>query len=186
MKVGFLWMDSVPLGRRNDYDREPIRAGLCMWTNFVRHYRTTIFCAVAGVVVLVFAYFELDLIRFGDWFVDIFERHEVDDVIVAIALVIFGLTVDHWRDKKQHLLEIHIQAHRVAVLKATMRTVQDLVNNFISSMQLVQLEAGDALSPETLALLQDTTREISAKLKALGDLDCVPETEMAVGIGIAV
>jgi hypothetical protein len=179
-------MESVPSGKRNDYDGEPIRVGLCMLTNFVSRYRTTIACAAAAVVILIFAYFELDLIRFGIWFVDIFERHEVDDVIVAIALVIFGLTVDLRRDKKKHLLEIHIQARRVAVLKATMRTVQDLVNNFINSMLLVQLEAGDALSPETLALLQDTTREVSAKLKALGDLDCVPETEMAVGVGIAV
>jgi hypothetical protein len=81
-------------------------------------------------------------------------------------------------------LELQIQADRVAVLKATMRTVQDLVNNFLSNMQLVPLEAGDALSQETLELLEKITFETSSKLKALGDLEYIPKAQLAIGTGI--
>jgi hypothetical protein len=156
-----------------------------MLINCAKRFRTTIWCAVAGLVILVFAYFDLDLIRFGGWFVDFFSPHEVDDDIAAIVLFVIGLTVDLRRVNKQYMSEMHIQAQRLAVLKATMRTVQDLVNNFLNNMQLVQLEAGDALSPETLSLLENATRETFEKLKALGDLDCVPETKLAIGDGIA-
>jgi hypothetical protein len=112
------------------------------------------------------------------------EKSEIDDDIAAITLVIIGLSVDHWRDKKQYRLELQIQVDRVAVLKATMRTVQDLVNNFLNNMQLVQLEAGDALSQETLELLEKITFETSSKLKALGDLEYIPKTQLAIGTGI--
>jgi hypothetical protein len=156
-----------------------------MSTNFIQRRRFTIWGVASGTVILIFAYFNLDLVQLGNWFVNELQPHRIDDFVAAIALAVVGISIDNRRDKKHDRLKLQIQADRLAVLKATMRTVQDLVNNFLNNMQLVQLEAGDALSQETLELLERITFETSSKLKALGDLGYVPETQMAIGAGIS-
>ena len=99
-------------------------------------------------------------------------------------LVFTGIVIDHRRAQRRLELDVQIQANRLRVLKATMRTVQDIVNNFLNNMQLIELEAGDALSQQTVTLLETITHETSGKLKALGNLQSTPEVEMASGLGI--
>ena len=81
-------------------------------------------------------------------------------------------------------LNDEIQLQRLRVFKATMRTVQDIVNNLLNGFQLVRLEAGSQLPAEMLTLIDQMIEEASGKLKALGDLETVNEKEMAVGLGI--
>jgi hypothetical protein len=155
-----------------------------MLTNLVQRYRATIWCSVVSTVILVLAFFNLDVLQLGTRFAEFLQPHEIDDDVAAMSLIFVGLCIDNRRDKRQYKLQLQIQADRVAVLKATMRTVQDLVNNFLNNMQLVQQEAGEALSQETLELLERITFETSAKLKSLGDLEHVPDTKLAIGAGI--
>jgi hypothetical protein len=152
--------------------------------NIVRRRRATICGIAAGMLLLIFPFCNFDIIQFERWFAAATLPHWIDDGVVAVAFVIIGNSIDRRREKRQRELELLIQANRLSVLKATMRTVQDIMNNFINSMQLVQLEAGDALSPEASALLERITHEATTKLRDLGNLDSVPETEMAVGTGI--
>jgi PAS domain S-box-containing protein len=81
-------------------------------------------------------------------------------------------------------LNDEIQLQRLRVFKATMRTVQDIVNNLLNGFQLVRLEAGGQLPAEMLTLIDQMIQEASVKLKALADLETVKEKEMAVGLGI--
>ena len=81
-------------------------------------------------------------------------------------------------------LNDEIQLQRLRVFKATMRTVQDIVNNLLNGFQLVRLEAGSQLPAEMLTLFDQIIQEASGKLKTLGDLETVNEKEMAVGLGI--
>lgn len=81
---------------------------------------------------------------------------------------------------------LRVQEERVKVLRATMRTVHDIVNNFLNNLQLFQLEAEDknALEPESLLLLETIIQDTTTKLKKLGDLESTPEKKMAGGVGI--
>ena len=76
------------------------------------------------------------------------------------------------------------QLQRLRVFKATMTTVQDIVNNLLNGFQLVRLEAGDQLPEEMLTVVDQVIHEASVKLKTLGDLETVTEREMAIGPGI--
>jgi PAS domain S-box-containing protein len=78
--------------------------------------------------------------------------------------------------------EIHLQ--RLRVFRATMRTVQDIVNNLLNGLQLVHLEAEGHVPAEMLELVDRTIHEAAVKLKALGDLETVTEKEMSLGLGI--
>ena len=81
-------------------------------------------------------------------------------------------------------LNDEIQLQRLRVFKATMRTVQDIVNNLLNGFQLVRFEAGSQLPEEMLTLIDQIIEEASGKLKALAELETVNEKEMAVGLGI--
>ena len=81
-------------------------------------------------------------------------------------------------------LNDEIQLQRIRVFKATIRTVQDIVNNLLNGFQLVRLEGEGQLPPELLTLVDRMVEEADLKLKTLGDLETVNEKEMVVGTGI--
>ena len=81
-------------------------------------------------------------------------------------------------------LHDEIQLQRLRVFKATMRTVQNIVNNLLNGMQLVHLEAEGHVAPEVLAVVDRTIQEAAVKLKALAELETVTEKEMSLGLGI--
>ncbi len=82
--------------------------------------------------------------------------------------------------------KLEVQEERLKVFQATMRTVNDIVNNFLNNLQLFRLEAEEknALEPESLELMDSIIRDTTTKLRKLGDLDSTPEKQMAGGIGI--
>src|SRR5438552_18320091 len=80
--------------------------------------------------------------------------------------------------------EAEIQAQRLRVLKATMRSVHHIVNNCLNSLQLFRLDAEDALPPESLDLLDELVQDTAAKLQMLGDLEATPEKPTPIGICI--
>jgi hypothetical protein len=113
------------------------------------------------------------------------EPYQIDDLLVVGVLIGGGLTLDALitNRRRKHALAIHDQ--RLRVFKATMRTVQDLVNNALNNLQLVRLEAETILSPESLALFDQLIQDTAAKLQVLGDIEDPLERPMASGVGIA-
>jgi hypothetical protein len=81
-------------------------------------------------------------------------------------------------------LSEEIRLQRMRVFKATIRTVQDIVNNLLNGFQFVRLEGEGHLPAELLALVDQMVEEAGVKLKTLGNLETVTEKEMAVGMGI--
>lgn len=86
--------------------------------------------------------------------------------------------------REKHQLEV--EEERMKVFRATMRTVHDIVNNFLNNLLLFKMEAEDtnALKPESLALMESIIEDTSGKLKKLAALDTTPEKQMAGGNGI--
>jgi PAS domain S-box-containing protein len=81
-------------------------------------------------------------------------------------------------------LNDEIQRQRLQVFKATIRTVQDIVNNLLNSFHLIRLEGEAHVSAEVLALVDGMIADASGRLKTLGDLEIVTEKQMAIGMGI--
>jgi hypothetical protein len=77
-----------------------------------------------------------------------------------------------------------MQFQRMRVFRATIRTVQDIVNNLLNSFLLVQLEGAGHLPAELLTRVDQMVQEAGVKLKTLGDLETVNEREMEIGMGI--
>ncbi len=87
-------------------------------------------------------------------------------------------------DAEVRRLNDEIRRQRVRVFKATIRTVQDIVNNLLNSFQLIRFEGEQHLPAEVLTLVDGMIEEASMKLRTLGDLETVSEKEMEIGLGI--
>jgi CheY-like chemotaxis protein len=82
----------------------------------------------------------------------------------------------------KHLAD-QIQRQRLRVFKATMKTVQDVVNSLFNGFQLVRLQAKGQLPVEMQKFVEQMIEEASLKLDRLGNLETVTENEMAIGPG---
>ena len=102
-------------------------------------------------------------------------------------LRVLGVNADitHRKSLEEQLREAHVHVERLSVLKATMRTVQDIVNNALMSLQQFRFDAEQHVSPTSLELFDQIIDETTAKLKALADLEHVVETDLAIGTGIS-
>jgi PAS domain S-box-containing protein len=85
---------------------------------------------------------------------------------------------------EEKVLQANVEAERLRILKATMRTVQDIVNNALMSLYEFRGEAEPHVSPQSLERFDRIIAETAAKLRTLGDLEHVTETQMEMGTGI--
>ena len=69
---------------------------------------------------------------------------------------------------------------------ATMRTVQDLINNYFNSLQILRMEAeeSDALNDESLLLFDSIIKSTSRKMTLLGNFKDIVLTKNKYGVEI--
>jgi PAS domain S-box-containing protein len=104
--------------------------------------------------------------------------------VTAVSTIARDITTRKRAEAELARLNDEIQLQRLRVFKATMRTVQDIVNNLLNGLQLIHLEAEGQPSGEIQELVDQIIQEAAGKLKMLGDLETVREREMVVGLGI--
>ena len=125
---------------------------------------------------------DFDLVKLNPAFLERIDKRSADDIVVGVAIIFVGLAVDLSNRRRQRQTELAVQ--RLRVLKATMRTVQDIVNNLLNNIQLFRMDAEGALPEETLKQLDAVVEEAASQIRALGNLDEVKEKQMALGVGI--
>lgn len=151
-------------------------------------FKNTIASGIVGVAIIVYGFLsERDVFDYLQGILAYLEHFEADEILIAVMSISAGLLLDLLLNKRQKERYIELQEQRLRVLRATMRTVQDIVNNFLNGLALFRLEAEDkgALSESSLQTMDSLIRETSAKLNALGELQGTPEKPMAGGaVGI--
>ena len=152
---------------------------------FACDYRATCICALLGAAIYVLSLaFDIDIFEALLELLRRCEHAEADEIVIAAVLTAGGLIADLVRMRQRRSRELEVQRQRLRVLKATMRTVQDIVNNALNGLVLMRLEgeSGKPLDRESLRLMDSIIYETSQKLKELGDLDDTPEREIDSGI----
>jgi hypothetical protein len=152
-------------------------------SRLLREWSATAIASILGIgLVLMALLTDFDFVKLNLAFLERIDKRSADDVVVGVAIIFVGLTVDLSNRRRQRQAEMAEQ--RLRVLKATMRTVQDIVDNFMNNIQLFRMEAEGALPEETLKQLDGVVEEVAKQIRALGNLDEVKEKQMASGLGI--
>ena len=95
-----------------------------------------------------------------------------------------NIEISDQRLLEDKLRQANVQAERLRTLKATMRTVQDIIGNALMSLYEFRGEAEPHVAPQSLEQFDRIIAETAAKLRTLGDLEHVTEAQMAMGPGI--
>ena len=139
-------------------------------------HKLTVFAAVFGIFYLLVALtYGLDLFEYLiesfhelQKMVEPYEGDEVIPVLILVGGAIFG---DLVRQRRQARRDQEMFNHRLDVMRTTMGSVQDVVNNFLNNMQLFRLEAErtGALDGDQLQQFDGLIGETAQKLKAIED-----------------
>ena len=81
----------------------------------------------------------------------------------------------------QSIQELELQQEKLKVLKATMRTVQDVTGNFFNNLQYfkARINKNKTLSPDEINQLNVLSHDASLWLNKMGNMDEVREKRMA-------
>jgi hypothetical protein len=148
---------------------------------FLATYVTT---ALAGAILVSDFFAGINLFHTASRLFERNARNHVDALVTAVLLIIVGLCIDVFVAGRKAKREAEIQAQRLRVLKATMRTVREIVNSAFNQLQLFRLDAEGLLPQESLTSFDDIVRGTVAKLKALADLESTHETVSPFGASI--
>src|SRR5258706_7664512 len=108
---------------------------------------TLIATTLAAGLVLTAIFTNVDLVKMNLKLLDGIEKNEFDDVLSGATLICVALVLDRIRWQRRKSLEAEMEAQKLRTLQATMRTVQDIVNNFLNNLMLFQMEA-EAVMPK--------------------------------------
>ncbi len=151
----------------------------------LKRYRMTAAILTLGAVFTGLAIAtDVDVVALNLRALEGIEKNEFDDALLGVLLVIGGLVVDRVRAEKARTRQAALEAARLRTFKATMRTVHDLVGNFLNNLQLIRLDVEDRIPASSLELLDGLVQETAAKLHALGNLNAIVERPAAGGIGM--
>jgi hypothetical protein len=109
--------------------------------------------------------------------------------VVAFIALVFARQAEHERELRRDLERRHaveLQAEQLRVVRVTMRTVQDIVNNCLNQLQLLRADAEEHVSAESISLFDQAIKDAASQLKALGDLDAYAEKQMEIGTALDV
>jgi hypothetical protein len=164
-----------------------VRSILTLMGNLLIEMRFTLAGVFLGTGLILSAVFtDIDLVRINLNLLEFVHRREVDDLLTGLALMLAGLAVDRLlsRNRRRRRQHAEIEAQKIRTHKATMRTVQDIVNNFLNNLMLFEMPAKDNMPPGSLDTVEELIQHTARQLRSLGDLESVVETSLAAGIGI--
>ena len=113
-----------------------------------------------------------------------FEMVKAHEVILLSLALILGVAIDQTRNAVRYRSQRRLDGARLQVIKTTMATVQDIVNNALNNLIFIHIEAekSQALSQETLHTFENLISETAEKLRDIDKLEAISERSLGDGI----
>jgi hypothetical protein len=150
-----------------------------------RHLYTSVMFGIAALVMAAGMLWHINVFDMPGLSLVGVEENEIGEIAIAFLLVIPAFFLDRIVGRER-TRDAALQTEQLRVVKATMRTVQDLVNNSLTELQLIRLEAADGgmVQAETLRLFDETIRRTANQITAMGNMTVFAEAPMVTGPGL--
>lgn len=108
------------------------------------------------------------------------ESFEADELILTALLVYIGIMTDWVRGMRRERKQREIEAERLDALRMTVRTVQDIVGNFLNQLQLFTYEAEKTkgLKPESIQRINALIFSTADRLQTLEAMDRLTQRQV--------
>lgn len=112
------------------------------------------------------------------------EHIEADEIVLAIIIFLLGISIDLNTQRKKQQIKLMLEYERLHTFKTTVRTVQDLVGNFLNNLLFykMQLDQSGVLDDHALKEINQLIHATAKKLQRLGEINTVIEKEIVEGI----
>jgi len=109
-----------------------------------------------------------------------FEMAKAHEIILLALVLILGVAIDQTRNAVRYRSQRRLDGARLQVVKTTMATVQDIVNNALNNLIFIHIEAekSQALSQESLQAFEHIISETAEKLRDINELEIVEERNL--------
>jgi len=109
-----------------------------------------------------------------------FEAVKAHEIILLALLLILGVAIDQTRNAVRYRSQRRLDGARLQVVKSTMATVQDIVNNALNNLIFIHIEAekSQALSQETLRTFENIITETAERLREINELEILEERNL--------
>ena len=138
---------------------------------------------ILGIGVMVCSYaFDLDIYESTQVFLEEMDHFEIDELMIVAVPLVFGIIFDLMRSRNIRQQHVLVVEQHLETLGSTLHTAQDIINNFLNSIQLYVLKAHDQkLESDDIErldeLITSTTQRLNELEKPLLDHDAAsPQT----------
>jgi hypothetical protein len=147
---------------------------------------TSVASVFAALVFVAACTMDINVIDLNLRVLERIERSELDELLSASVLVLVAFGVDQVRAARVRRRENGLKAEEVRVVHVTMRTVQDIVGNCLTELQLLRMEAEGLVPTAALSMFDESIRVATSKLTALEALKTFAERKMAMGGSLSI
>ena len=150
-------------------------------------YKYTILATVTALLFYIFVTVtNTDIIKPFVSILQQFEGFGIYEIAITGFVISIGIIADLISNKVERDHELKINEQRLHILKATTRTMQDIVNNLVIALQHLRMNAEDAepLDKESLEMIDSLIKKTTDKINTLGSLESTPEKEIYSGLSI--
>ncbi len=140
----------------------------------IKDYKfTTVLLVISIVILFLTLSGRIEVFEYIVEFFEMLEAYEVDELFLVTFLLALGLAIDFRLILLKRRTTSIIKDKEIAVLKATMNNVLDIVNNYLNQIQLLGIEAEEngKVSKQNIQLIETLTFETSKRLKKLANLE---------------
>lgn len=161
------------------------RVGSSLLGIYMRRFLVTGTAATLAVALLLIHFLTgVDFFSAAGTLLEAFPWNHADELLIAVLFIVVGITIDGIIARKRRERETEIQAQRLMVFKATMRSVHELVNDALNQLQLFRLKGEGLMPEESLTSFDDLLERTAEELRALSDLASTPERDTPFGRSI--
>lgn len=148
-------------------------------------YKYTLIATVIGIVFYtVAALTNINVMENIIKFLGQFGNYSLDELPIVGFIISNGFIIDIIikRMQKENNLQLNLQ--KIHVLKSTVRTMQDVVNNLTVAVQYCKLniEEKNEIETESFELIDDVIKSTAEKMEALANLEEVDVKEIYSGV----
>lgn len=154
--------------------------------NIISYKYTLLSLLLAVIFYIIVLLADLDIMDNIISFLTQFEKYEVDELLLAGFVFSMGIIIDVTKNKIKKEFELRLQTQRLQILKSTIRTMQDIINNLVVALQYFRVNAEDLkqLDNESLELIDSLIESTTDKVNALSNLENPEEKEIYSGLTI--
>ncbi len=131
-----------------------------------KHFSNTIMSTVLGFIVIGICWLtKTDLSQYISKVITTIGQVKLNNIVIFFLLIIVGVLIDIHRNQIHNKQLLILKNNSYETFKATMESINDMVSNFIHSVQLYRLDTEGTTDPEKEKELDEMIASIIKKLR---------------------